>query len=475
MADAKTRMEEYAKEYMGKVFYFCLRRLGNTADAEELSSDIGLAVFSALRRGTEPDNFAAWVWQIARNRYARWIDAKQKKRERFHTTDIADLALADEYCMEEEIVHREDLSLLRRELAFIAQEYREIVVAFYMDDKSVRAIAASLHLPEGTVKSRLFRARAILKEGMYMAREFGKRAYAPEDVQFAQNAENGTDGRHLVERLVSKNLLLEAYDNPCTAEELALALGISLPYVEDELAPLLHNGLMVQKGERYSTNIAILSREAQIATLAPTQTAAREIADAMETALAEITRKRLPANQSAQEQKLALAELYLENAERFFPVLYKDDVPICYIFTIAHPDGSRWAIVGYETRETPSPRFLECYGTERIHQIIVIGGRTGNAETQVDIAQIPCYSRSALPSLLQTSEDARIAQLLMAYHAEIRAILRADLPSCLRDSAMYMTNYDIRLFILEELIARGVIVLPPDMNKSTVGMWNYRA
>ena len=86
--------------------------------------------------------------------------------------------------MLDEVLHTEQMALLRRELAFIKSDYRNIVTAYYLENKSVREIASILSLPENTVKSKLFRAREILKEGMNMAREFGKRSYNPENIRF---------------------------------------------------------------------------------------------------------------------------------------------------------------------------------------------------------------------------------------------------------------------------------------------------
>lgn len=74
------------------------------------------------------------------------------------------------------MIHTEQMALLRRELVFIKSDYRNTVVAYYIENKNVREIAESLSLPINTVKSRLLRAREILKEGMDMAREFGGKA-----------------------------------------------------------------------------------------------------------------------------------------------------------------------------------------------------------------------------------------------------------------------------------------------------------
>lgn len=85
---------------------------------------------------------------------------------------------------------------------------------YYIENKRVADIAASLDIPEGTVMSKLFRARKILREGMNMAREFGKMSYAPENLFFTMNgmdSKNGAPWRYL-NRLLDVNIMLAAYE-----------------------------------------------------------------------------------------------------------------------------------------------------------------------------------------------------------------------------------------------------------------------
>ena len=225
MQNSDLLIDEYVKDYMAKVFYFCLRKTGSEREAEDLSSDIGLSVIGELRRGVIPENFAAYVWQIARNRYSRWAAKKHRKNELFSAEDVSDHETADDLSVEDEVILTEDISLLRRELAFIAGDYRKILVAFYIEDRSVKDIALSLSLPEGTVKTRLFRARAILKEGMSMARTFGKMSYHPENLGFHMNGLDGANGEPwcYLTKALDKNILLAAYRSPSTAEEMRWA------------------------------------------------------------------------------------------------------------------------------------------------------------------------------------------------------------------------------------------------------------
>ena len=165
-------LKEFTENYMEKLFYFCLKKTGNQMDAEDLTQDIALQIITALNKGVIPESFSAWVWQIARNRYCVWAKKKHDRAESVTGADIGDYEIEDESenpaGVLDEMVHSAQMALLRRELAFIRSDYRGIVVAYYIENKSVREIASSLNLSESAVKQRLHRARKILKEGMDM-------------------------------------------------------------------------------------------------------------------------------------------------------------------------------------------------------------------------------------------------------------------------------------------------------------------
>ncbi len=256
-----------AEEYGEKLFYFCLKKTGDGYEAEDLCSEILLCVLEALGKGTVPEDFPAYVWQVARNRYARWADLKRKSRDTMAGTDIADYEIEDENAVtENELIRREQIALLRRELAFISSDYRNILIAYYLENKSIRDIVRTTGLPKGTVESKLHRGRKRLKEGMNMAREFGVRSYQPEEITLINNCTAfGDNGQpwSILNHGMYKNILLEAYNNPSTAEELALELGIALPYMEEELEYLVKETLLVKNKDKYETDFPIISREAQ--------------------------------------------------------------------------------------------------------------------------------------------------------------------------------------------------------------------
>lgn len=258
-------IDALTNEYMPKLYYFCLKKTGNSIEAENLTSDILVNILSSLNRGNIPVNFRGWVWQIARNRYCLWAAKKHKRASWEHYEDISEYELESESeSPEEELIQNEALLLLRRELAYISSEYRNLLVSYYIENKKLKDIAASVGLPVGTVKSNLFRARKILKEGMNMAREYGIRSYKPDDVHFiASGKQEMNRPWGVVQRKLPKNILLEADNNPSSLEDLAVELGTAMPYLEEEVEILKDATLLKKIGDKYITNFFIASKECQ--------------------------------------------------------------------------------------------------------------------------------------------------------------------------------------------------------------------
>ena len=62
-------------KYVESILRFCKKRLNNSYDAEDLAGDIILHVLSGMKK-YEIKSLDAWVWRIAHNRYARFINAQ---------------------------------------------------------------------------------------------------------------------------------------------------------------------------------------------------------------------------------------------------------------------------------------------------------------------------------------------------------------------------------------------------------------
>ena len=349
------------EDYAEKIFYFCLKKTGNAHEAEDLTSDILLNAIAGLEKGTVPEHFSAWVWQISRNRYSIWADKKHKHSEAISGVDIGDFEIeAKDHSPEDALIHEEQLQLLRRELAFISSDFRNIVVAYYMQSRKISDIALSLGLPEGTVTSKLHRARKKLKEAMNMAREFGKRSYDPEMISFCASGDQPSGlPWSAVQRKVPVNILCEAHNNPSTLQELALELGIAAPYMEEEVELLVKAELLKKLDHgKYLTNFFIVPKECQ--------NEINEIVcaftDQHAAAFWQLAAKSL---EKAVELGVTTGEYNSDDAQMFFAFYLEQQIEISAfsnnLFSkFKRADGGNWGMIGFEQgsiRRLPSAFF----------------------------------------------------------------------------------------------------------------------
>lgn len=163
---------ELVRTYQHKVFNIVFRIVGNRAEAEEVSQEVFVAVFKHIDGFRGDAKLSTWIYRIAtnhaRNRVKYLARRSQKSHQNFEdTTEKQNVDspltshIADPH---EEAVGKELEEIIRDGLAFLNEMHRTILVLRDVEGLSYAEIAEIVDLAEGTVKSRLFRARVALKD-----------------------------------------------------------------------------------------------------------------------------------------------------------------------------------------------------------------------------------------------------------------------------------------------------------------------
>src|SRR5262245_44932691 len=130
-------------------------------DAEELSQEIFLKVFENLHRYDGGFPLVAWVLSVSRNlcidRYRR---RKREKSFRFVSDEAVTALLASDDDPASMALKKERTQMLFAALADVPEDLAEILILRDLNGLAYDEIGKALELPEGTVKSRLFRARS---------------------------------------------------------------------------------------------------------------------------------------------------------------------------------------------------------------------------------------------------------------------------------------------------------------------------
>lgn len=149
--------------YQDRAFTLARRLTGDAAAAEDLAQEAFLQVYRNLARFEEGRPFLPWFTTILRNL------ARNRARKRVPTPvevgvdahDPVDSQAADPPARAEAAERRRQVEV---EVAALPERYRDVVALRYLEDRSVKEVADLVGIPEGTVKTYLFRARDILRQ-----------------------------------------------------------------------------------------------------------------------------------------------------------------------------------------------------------------------------------------------------------------------------------------------------------------------
>jgi RNA polymerase sigma-70 factor (ECF subfamily) len=161
-------VDRFGQKIYSVAYHFTLKR----EDAEELAQEIFLKIFENLHRYDGGFPLVAWIVSLSRNlcidRYRR---LKREKSFRFVSDDAVAPLLTARDDPAAETLQKERTKLLFSALAEIPEDLAEILVLRDLDGMAYEEIGQAHQLPDGTVKSRLFRARAEVARRIRERRE----------------------------------------------------------------------------------------------------------------------------------------------------------------------------------------------------------------------------------------------------------------------------------------------------------------
>lgn len=119
-----------------------------------------MKVFYSLSQ-YEQQGFKTWLTRIAVN-YA--IDLKRKVASRREQLKEAEIEQVDRQVVEEEFLRNETRQIVQKRLRDVPDNYRDVIVAFYLEEKSYQEIATEQQLEVKTIETKLYRARKWLQK-----------------------------------------------------------------------------------------------------------------------------------------------------------------------------------------------------------------------------------------------------------------------------------------------------------------------
>ena len=170
--------EQLIESYQRKIFNIALRMLGNYDDAGDLTQEVLIRIYKSIKSFKEQSSFSTWIYRITTN---VCLDEIRKRKNRKVISLDEEIKLDDGDMKRqiengepspEEMAETGDLKkVVNDAIARLSEEHRMVIVLRDIRGFSYEEIAEMLKCPEGTVKSRINRARQALKNILVSKRE----------------------------------------------------------------------------------------------------------------------------------------------------------------------------------------------------------------------------------------------------------------------------------------------------------------
>ncbi|MDR6227437.1 RNA polymerase sigma factor [Desmospora profundinema] len=157
---------ERLQEHRRYLYHIAYRLTGNTEDAKDLTQETLWQAHRKSNKYVYEKSLKAWLRTMMTNRFR---DQKRKKSLKLVALEDAFIQSepphsVDRLSVEEQVEQRLMLERVKDEIQELPEIYRRVVVLRHFRGYSYTEISEALDIPEGTVKTQLFRARKMLKE-----------------------------------------------------------------------------------------------------------------------------------------------------------------------------------------------------------------------------------------------------------------------------------------------------------------------
>lgn len=161
-------LRQFITEYGKHLYSFCCNLTGNRMDADDLYQDTILKAVELRHKLDSSGNPKSYLLGIA---VKLWKNQRRKFAIRQRILPMVDyeenlVQEAMDTCVqpEGELIRKETIQEVRSKIKLLPEKLQIVILMYYTAEMSLQEISQALHIPEGTVKSRLYKGRKQLRE-----------------------------------------------------------------------------------------------------------------------------------------------------------------------------------------------------------------------------------------------------------------------------------------------------------------------
>jgi RNA polymerase sigma-70 factor (ECF subfamily) len=161
--DKEALVDEIMNRYGQEILQLVYSYVKNKGLAEDLTQDIFIKCYKALHTYSGKSKLRTWLWRIAINHCKDYLKSWYNKNV-IITDEEPTNSLAKKEMVEQIVIQKEEDDQLISAVMMLPIKYREVIYLFYYEELPIKEIALLTEVGDNTVKTRLKRAKELLKE-----------------------------------------------------------------------------------------------------------------------------------------------------------------------------------------------------------------------------------------------------------------------------------------------------------------------
>ncbi|EEM90936.1 sigma-70 family RNA polymerase sigma factor [Bacillus thuringiensis] len=163
--DKEDLIDEIMNKYGQEVLQLVYSYVNNKEVAEDLTQDIFVKCYKSLHTYKGNSNLKTWLWRIAINHCKDYLKSWYNKKVIVTEDDFTYMESQKE-SVEQIVIQNAEDSRLASAVMSLPIKYREVIYLFYYEELSIKEIATVIEVKENTIKTRLKKAKELLKKGL---------------------------------------------------------------------------------------------------------------------------------------------------------------------------------------------------------------------------------------------------------------------------------------------------------------------
>ena len=160
--DIEHVFEQIMTDYGQDILHLTYSYVKNITIAEDLTQEIFVKCYLNLSKFNGESSIRTWLWRIAINHCKDYLKSWHVRNMQLSNEEL--VVQAEDEQVEQSVIEKDDADQVMRAILTLPLKYREPIYLFYYEELSIKEIESILHVRQNTIKTRLRRAKILLKK-----------------------------------------------------------------------------------------------------------------------------------------------------------------------------------------------------------------------------------------------------------------------------------------------------------------------